>query len=72
MGQTPPSPFVQLGEWYSEAINWAVASGVMKGYEGTGRFGVGDALIRELRATETLNRAQMCTMIVNAIDVGVL
>lgn len=128
-----PAPLldVQQGEWYSEAVNWAVASGVMKGYEGTGRFGVGDALTREqfaviianacgadvghagrgalddypdkddisewavdamawavendvingvelrdgtreLRATETLNRAQMCTMIVNAIDVGML
>ncbi|MCF6412793.1 S-layer homology domain-containing protein [Collinsella tanakaei] len=34
-------------DWYTDAVNWAVANGIMTGYEGTGSFGVGDALSRE-------------------------
>lgn len=34
-------------DWYTDAVNWAVANGIMTGYEGTDSFGVGDALSRE-------------------------
>ena len=38
---------VAQGQWYSAAVNWAVAEGVMGGYAGEGRFGVGEGLTRE-------------------------
>lgn len=46
------APAADLGDvsqdgWYANAVNWAVANKVMEGYEGTGKFGVGEALTRE-------------------------
>lgn len=38
---------VAQGQWHSAAVNWAVAEGVMGGYAGEGRFGVGEGLTRE-------------------------
>lgn len=43
-------------DWYTEAVNWAVANGIMNGYD-SGEFGVGDALTRE----------QFCAIIANAV-----
>ena len=37
---------VKEGEWYSEAIRWAAANGIVGGY-GDGRFGPEDTLTRE-------------------------
>lgn len=45
--------------WYTDAVNWAVANGVMTGYEGTGTFGVGDGLTRE----------QFCSVVAKAMKV---
>lgn len=122
-----PHADVEQGEWYSEAVNWAVEDGIMNGYADSDEFGIGDPLTREqfaaiianacgakvedadhgaldrypdkggitdwaedavawavenkvingvelsdgtreLRATETMNRAQMAAMMVNAVD----
>ena len=39
---------VSQGDWYAQAVNWAVASGLLTGYgDGSGLFGVGDALTRD-------------------------
>lgn len=38
-----------VGNWYSDAISWAVDSGIISGY-GDGRFGVNDAVTREQMA----------------------
>ena len=39
---------VDPGAWYAGPVDWAVSSGLMVGYgDGTGRFGVDDALTRE-------------------------
>lgn len=46
-------------DWYTDAVNWAVESGVMTGYEGTGTFGVGEALTRE----------QFCAVVAKAMKV---
>ncbi len=46
-------------DWYTDAVNWAVANGVMTGYEGTGTFGVGEALTRE----------QFCAVVAKAMKV---
>ena len=121
---------VAQGQWYSDAVNWAVEKGIMGGYANTSLFGIGDLLTREqfaavianacgadvaavdrsvlnqypdgdeysawaadalawavdvgvingvqlrdgtleLRATETMTRAQMAAMMVNAIEQGV-
>lgn len=36
------------GVYYRDAVNWAIAHGIMSGYgDGTNRFGVGDPLTRE-------------------------
>ena len=43
-------------DWYTGAVNWAVANGTMNGYD-SGEFGVGDALTRE----------QFCAIIANAV-----
>lgn len=45
-------------DWYTDAVNWAVANGVMNGYSESEEFGVGDALTRE----------QFCVVIANAVD----
>ncbi len=46
-------------DWYTDAVNWAVENGVMTGYEGTGTFGVGEALTRE----------QFCAVVAKAMRV---
>lgn len=48
---------VAQDQWYSAAVNWAVANGIMSGYEGSGSFGIGDALSRE----------QFCAVVANAV-----
>ena len=47
---------VDQGAWYADAVNWAVADGVMEGYRGSDVFGVGEALTRE----------QFCTVLAKA------
>ena len=51
LGGEPGAPDSGLAdvadEWYTDAVNWTVAHGVMTGYEGTNLFGVGEALTRE-------------------------
>lgn len=42
-----PHADVAQGVWYSNSVNWAVEHGCMNGYDGTDRFGIGDALTRE-------------------------
>lgn len=44
-------------EWYTDAVNWAVENGIMTGYSGTDKFGIGDALSRE----------QFCSVIAKAM-----
>lgn len=125
-----PQTDVEQGEWYSDAVNWAVDNGIMNGYSDSDEFGIGDPLTREqfaaivanasnakvdgsdrtelnrfpdkdgvsewavdavawaiengiingveladgtreLCSTETMNRAQMAAMMVNAIDSAV-
>ena len=41
---------VPAGQWYSNAVAWASANGVVSGY-GNGKFGPGDAITREQMAT---------------------
>ena len=41
---------VAEGKWYSEAVEWAAASGIVNGY-GDGVFGVNDAVTRQQLAT---------------------
>ena len=41
---------VEDGKWYTEAIRWAAANGIVNGY-GDGRFGPNDELTREQLAT---------------------
>ena len=38
------------GQWYTEAVNWAYANGIVSGY-GDGRFGPNDNITREQMAT---------------------
>lgn len=49
---------IDSGQWYHEAVDWAFANKVMNGYDGSDRFGVGDALTRE----------QFCAVIATAVD----
>lgn len=50
---------VESGQWYTDAVNWAVSNGIMTGYDGTSEFGVGDTLTRE----------QFCAVIAKAMKV---
>ena len=50
-----PQADVAQGQWYSAAVNWAVAHGVMNGYGGSDVFGVGDPLTREQFAAVLAN-----------------
>ncbi len=63
LGGTEGSPGSGLtdvaDDWYTDAVNWAVENGVMTGYEGTGTFGVGEALTRE----------QFCAVVAKAMRV---
>lgn len=61
LGGEPGAPGSGLSDvsedWYTDAVNWAVANGIMTGYEGAGAFGVGDALTRE----------QFCSVVAKAM-----
>ena len=48
---------VDQNAWYTDAVNWAVANGYMNGYDGTDRFGIGNALTREQFACVIANAA---------------
>ena len=41
---------VKKGQYYTSAINWAVANGIVSGYQ-NGKFGIGDKITREQVAT---------------------
>lgn len=43
---TGPFQDVQAGQWYTAAVNWASANGIVEGYP-NGRFGVGDDVTRQ-------------------------
>ena len=45
------------GEWFSEAVHWAAAQGLVSGY-GDGRFGPGDNISREQLVTIIFRRAE--------------
>ena len=60
---------VAQGQWYSAAVNWAVANGVMNGYDGTGTFGVGEALTREQFTGMVANA---CGADLTSVDLSVL
>ncbi len=38
---------VPNGEWYTDAIKWASENGIVKGYGGTTKFGLGDNILRQ-------------------------
>jgi hypothetical protein len=44
-----PLTDVQAGQWYTAAVNWAGANGIVEGYP-DGRFGVGDDVTRQQMA----------------------
>lgn len=48
---------VDQAQWYAVPLNWALENSIMNGYDGTDRFGVGDALTRE----------QFCAVVANAV-----
>lgn len=52
---------VAQGEWYANAVNWAVDNGVMSGYGDGTTFGVGDTLTREQIACVLANAAHADT-----------
>ena len=49
---------VPNGEWYTDAIKWANANGIVKGYGGTTLFGRGDNIIRQDLAIMITNYAK--------------
>ena len=49
---------VEDGKWYTEAIRWAAANGIVTGY-GDGKFGPNDVLTREQLATILYRYAKM-------------
>lgn len=46
---------VGVGDWYYEAVNYAVKNGIVNGYAGTDRFGAHDATTREQAASILYN-----------------
>ena len=56
----PQDDMVQ-GEWYSEAVDWAVANGIVNGYAGTDEFGVGNPLTSEQFAAIIANACKADT-----------
>ena len=46
MTATVPFDDVPAGQWYTDAVNWASANGIVNGY-GDGRFGPNDPITRE-------------------------
>lgn len=59
--EAAPLSDVMQDAWYAPYVNWAYAAGIMTGYEGADRFGVGDALTRE----------QFAAMAARAVDADV-
>lgn len=57
--------YESITNWATDSMAWAVESGVINGVELPNST-------RELRPTETMNRAQMAAMIVNAIDKNII
>jgi len=53
------NPFddVAEGMWYTDAVKWAAANGIVSGY-GNGKFGPNDNITREQMATILLNYQQ--------------
>ena len=51
---------VATGQYYSAAVEWAYENGIVSGYFGTGRFGVGEPITREDFATMLYRYAQRC------------
>lgn len=58
---------VQAGDWFADAVAWAVTQGYMSGY-GNGRFGPEDAITREQLATLFHNYAQKKGYDVSAVN----
>lgn len=56
---------VDQGQYYAEAVNWAVGSGTMTGYAGTGTFGVGRPLTRQELAVVM---ARVCGADLGSVD----
>lgn len=52
---------VQRGEWYTDAVDWAVANGIVMGYD-NGLFGTADPVTREQLATMLFRYAVYCGM----------
>ena len=52
-----PFPDVADGQWYTNAVNWAAANGIVSGY-GDGRFGPADPITREQMASILYRYAQ--------------
>ena len=50
-------PDVAAGAWYADAVNWAAARGIVKGYD-TGAFGTEDSVTREQLAAILYRYAQ--------------
>ena len=55
-----PNNFTDVpdGQWYTDAIKWANANGIVKGYGGTTLFGRGDNIIRQDLAIMLTNYAK--------------
>lgn len=51
---------VATGQYYTAAVEWAYQNGVVTGYDGTGRFGVGDPIKREDFCTMLYRFARRC------------
>ncbi len=51
---------VATGKYYSAAVEWAYQNGVVTGYDGTGKFGVGDPIKREDFCTMLYRFAKRC------------
>ncbi len=51
---------VATGQYYTAAVEWAYQNGVVTGYDGTGKFGVGDPIKREDFCTMLYRFAKRC------------
>ncbi len=51
---------VATGQYYTAAVEWAYQNGVVTGYDGTGKFGVGDIIKREDFCTMLYRFAKRC------------
>jgi hypothetical protein len=62
---------VPADSWYSDAVEWAKAKGVITGYEGTKLFGPADSITREQMATMLwrLNKSPVVDYALNFTDV---